>query len=97
MRILIVALGLSLLIPAAAVAQAPAPRHTFVPAHKSRLSIDFGTKQALRNLPQRPADCSSKVIKHRHEPMPLASQFVELPIHGGHQLRPVPVTPCPAR
>jgi hypothetical protein len=94
MRIPLVAVGLVALISTGLAAQVPAQRHSLLPAHQSRLSIDFGLKQALKSLPQRPAVCD-KVRKHRHQLLRVAILGVELPFPGRHTLRPVTVPPCP--
>ena len=97
MRIAVVALGLIALISTGVAAQVPAQRQTFLPAHKSRLSIDFGIKQAVKSLPQPEGDCA-RVKKHRHELLPLAGRVVELPVYPPpHSLKTTPVTPCPVR
>jgi hypothetical protein len=96
-------LVLSLAIPVAAAAQAPAQpatqaqtvRHSFFTAHKTKLSVDFGAKKALKSLPQPQVRCES-VRKHTHELSPAAKGFIELPVYGGHGLRR-PVTPCAMR
>ena len=90
MRTILVTLGLALLIPSAAAAQGPALRHTFLPAHKTRLSVDFGAKRALANIAQMSLKCD-KVRTHR------PAGFVELPIYGSHSLRTSSAAPCPAR
>lgn len=96
MRITLVTLGLVALISAGPAAQSATQKHTFLSAHQSRLSIDFGTKQALKNLPQVSTACAK--VHPRHELLPRSAQIVELPIHGGrHRLNAVPVTSCPVR
>ena len=95
MRITVVALGLAAFISTGLLAQVPAQRHSFLQPHKSRLSIDFGLKQAAKSLPQRPAVCET-VRKHRHELVPSAP-VVPLLVHEPHRLRSAPATPCPVR
>ena len=96
MRIPVVMLALSLAFPVSAAAQAQthapaqAERPTFLPQHKTRLSVDFGIKKALKNLPQLPVRCDA-IKKHR------PAGFIELPVYGGHHVRNAPVTPCPVR
>lgn len=118
MRSIVVALGLSLLIPAAVDAQTASPTPLVVtPVH--RPSLDFGLGQALKRLPEdpwrvvtpapkhalpmqpslqidapAPVDCAM-VKKHLHGPMAL--RIIPPPTLKQHQLKTVPVTPCPVR
>ena len=93
MRTIVVTVGLVALTFAA---QSPLPR-SFAPSYRTRLSIDFGTKEALKRLPQRPVECT-RIGKHRHGPLPIAAQFVELPLYGGrHMLKTAQDTTCPVR
>lgn len=96
MRILGAASALVVLISSSAFAQAPAARHTFVPVHKQRLSVDFGAEKALKRLPKAPADCRPST-KHRHELVAQDARMVELPIYGAHRLTVAPAAPCPVR
>lgn len=96
MRNVIVVLGLVVVASAGVAAQAPTQRHSLLPAHKPRLSVDFGTKKALTRISQPPPRCPT-VRSHRHEMPQKPAGFVELPLYGGHQVRPVPAPPCPVR
>jgi hypothetical protein len=97
MRVAIITLGVVALVSPVIAAQVPVThRHGFLPAHKSRLSVDFGTKKALTRIAQPVPQCPT-VKSHRHEMPRRPAGFVELPIYGGHQVRPVPAPPCPVR
>jgi hypothetical protein len=104
MKITIASLVLSLAVPAAAAAQAPAPstapaqpvRHTFLPAHTTKLSVDFGAKKALKNLPQPQVRCEA-VRKHQHELLPAGKGSIGLSIPGRHGLGTAPAAPCSVR
>ncbi len=95
MRIAAVTLGLAALVSTGLTAQAPAHQHSLLPAHKARLSVDFGMKKAMQKLAQRPPDCD-KDRTPRHKLLPRLV-FVELPVYGGHQVRTVPAAPCSVR
>ena len=101
MRILVMMLALSLIIPVGAAAQAqaqtqtPAPaqadRHTFLPQHKAKLSIDFGAEKAAKNIARLPVRCD--IVRKHHRP----AGIVELPIYGAHHRITTPASPCPVR
>ena len=93
MRTLVATSALVALISSAAIAQAPAPRHTFMPEHKQRLSVDFGTEKAIKRLPKAPTDCRPST-KHRHGLVAQDARMVELPMYGNHRLT---IAPCPVR
>jgi hypothetical protein len=97
MRVAIITLGVVALVSPVLAAQAPVThRHGFLPAHKSRLSVDFGTKKALTRIaPPAPQCTAAKPVRHETPHRPAV--FVELPIHGGHHVRPVPGPLCPVR
>ena len=116
-RTIVATLGLSLLISAAAVAQAP-EKLVVTPAAPLRPNLDFGLDQALKRLPEgpwrvvkptakhtlpmqptllfeaAPLDCAM-VKKHTHGPMSLRT--IAPPVLPKHQLKTVPVAPCPVR
>ena len=116
-RTIVVTLGLSLLLSAASVAQAP-EKLVVTPATPFRPNLDFGLDQALKRLPEgpwrvvkpsakhtlpmqptlvfeaAPQDCAM-VKKHNHGPMALRA--IEPPVLPKHQLKTVPVAPCPVR
>jgi len=120
MRILVVALGCSLLIPAALAAQAP-EKLTVTPAAPFKPRLDFGLEQAEKTLPLGPwklvqarpqhalpmqpslptelvppIDC--KLVRtHRHGLSSPTMRIVEPSSTTKHQLKIVPVTPCPVR
>ena len=116
MRTIVVTVALSLLVSAAAVAQAP-EKLVVTPAVPFRPNLDFGLEEALKKLPEgpwrvvkptlkhttpmqptllpgSPLDCAM-VKKHTHGTMSLRT--IEPPVMPKHQLKTVPVTPCPVR
>lgn len=98
MRTLAATSVLVVLISSSVFAQGPSPaaRHTFVPVHKQRVSVDFGTAKALKRLPRAPVNCRP-ITKHRHELVAQDARMVELPIYGAHRLTVAPATPCSVR
>ena len=100
MRIGVVMLAFALVVPvnvaAQSVAPAPAGRHTFLPQHKAKLSIDFGAKAAAKKLQQLPTRCDG-LEKRQHGLPPLSKGVVELPIYGAHDPIAAPAQPCPVR
>ena len=97
MRNTIVVIGLALLMPVALAGQGLAQRHTFVPEHKQRLSVDFGMKRAMRSFPVRPVPCVGLTKKHSQGLLAPRSDFIEMPIYPQHTLRRTPAPPCPVR
>lgn len=98
MRTAIVTLGLVALVSAGIAARQPQERrHSLLPPHKPRLSVDFGAKRALMRLPIRPTPCVQTTRKHHHEVMTPAAGFVEMPFYQSHRLRSPQPAPCAAR